>query len=164
MLNPMYTASMSDQQRTWFYAEYEAAAKNEVVGVLLALFLGSFGIHKFYMGETGWGVLYLLFSWTGIPAIAGFIECFLMPGRIRAYNAAQAQMIASGILASNAPGYAQAAPPPPGPAQGFSPSAPPPPVAPATSLTPQMCPACGAAVQSGASFCAKCGNSMATVA
>jgi len=153
MLNPMYTASMNDQQRTWFYAEYQVAAKNEVVGVLLALFLGTFGIHKFYMGETGWGVLYLLFSWTGLPALIGFIECFLMPGRVRNYNAAQAQLIATGILTSGTGG--------PVPAQGFSTTTPPP-VAPATSLTPQMCPACGGAVQAGAAFCAKCGTGMAT--
>jgi TM2 domain-containing membrane protein YozV len=101
MLNPMYTANLNEQQRAWFYAEYQQASKNEVVGVLFALFLGHFGIHKFYMGQTGWGVVYLLFCWTGIPTILGFIECFLMPGRVRAYNAAQAQIIASGILASS---------------------------------------------------------------
>jgi TM2 domain-containing membrane protein YozV len=147
IVNPMYTASLTEQQRTWFFAEYEAAKKDEVVGVLFALFLGSFGIHKFYMGETGWGVLYLLFSWTGIPGLLGFIECFLMPGRVRAYNAVQAQIITNGILATNIPAYAASTPPP-------APS----------NLTPTMCPSCGGAVQSGASFCAKCGAGMAATA
>ena len=95
--NPMYTANMTPQQRTWFYAEYERARKDEVVGVLLALFLGCFGIHHFYLRRNGLGVLYILFSWTGITAILGFIECFLMPGRVRDYNAAQASYIASHI-------------------------------------------------------------------
>ena len=142
MIDTTYTANMNEQQRTWFYAEYQAAEKNEVVGVLLSLFLGHFGIHKFYMGETGWGVVYLLFCWTGIPTILGFIECFFMPGRVRAYNAAQAQLIANGIMAAGGSSYAAPAP------QTSAATA---------GLTPLMCPACGGAVQTGAAFCAKCG-------
>ena len=96
--NPMYTANMTPQQQTWFYAEYERARKDEVVGVLFALFLGGFGVHHFYLRRNGLGVLYLLFFWTGITAILGFIECFFMPGRVRDYNAVQAAYIASHIL------------------------------------------------------------------
>ncbi len=47
---------------------------NKVVAALLAIFLGSFGIHKFYLGKIGQGVVYLLFCWTFIPGIIGFIE------------------------------------------------------------------------------------------
>ena len=36
--------------------------------------LRSLGIHKFYLGKIGMGILYLLFCWTGIPAIVGLIE------------------------------------------------------------------------------------------
>lgn len=48
--------------------------KNKIAAGILAIFLGGFGIHKFYLGKTGMGVLYLLFCWTYIPAIVGFIE------------------------------------------------------------------------------------------
>lgn len=48
--------------------------KNKVVAGLLGIFLGGFGIHKFYMGRIGWGIIYLLFCWTYIPAFIGFIE------------------------------------------------------------------------------------------
>jgi TM2 domain-containing membrane protein YozV len=48
--------------------------KNQLVAALLAFFLGSFGIHKFYLGRIGWGIVYLLFCWTIIPMIVGFIE------------------------------------------------------------------------------------------
>jgi len=68
--------------------------------VLLALFLGCFGIHHFYLRRNGLGILYVLFFWTGITAILGFIECFLMPGRVREYNATQAAYIASYITAT----------------------------------------------------------------
>jgi TM2 domain-containing membrane protein YozV len=40
----------------------------------LALLLGGIGIHKFYLGRTGKGFLYLIFCWTYIPAIIGLIE------------------------------------------------------------------------------------------
>lgn len=32
------------------------------------------GIHKFYVGQHAWGVIYLLLSWTPIPHIASAIE------------------------------------------------------------------------------------------
>lgn len=41
---------------------------------LLALFLGWFGVHKFYAGKIGWGIVYLIFSATWIPLIVALIE------------------------------------------------------------------------------------------
>jgi len=52
--------------------------KNRVAAALLAFFLGGFGIHKFYLGQVGLGVVYLLFFWTFIPAIIAFIEFILL--------------------------------------------------------------------------------------
>lgn len=77
-----------------FYQQYEAVRRDEVVGVLLALFLGGFGAHHFYLRRTGLGILYLCFSWTPIPWILGFVGCFFMPGRVRVFNAVQAASIA----------------------------------------------------------------------
>lgn len=48
--------------------------KSRVAAALLALLLGGFGIHKFYLARPFQGILYLLFCWTFIPAIIGFIE------------------------------------------------------------------------------------------
>ncbi len=53
---------------------YPYRQKDKVVAGLLALFLGGLGIHKFYLGQAGWGILYLLFFWTFIPAIIAGIE------------------------------------------------------------------------------------------
>ncbi|MGL5722490.1 MAG: NINE protein [Brevinema sp.] len=53
--------------------------KSKVTAALLAFFLGGIGIHKFYFGETSKGVLFLLFCWTGIPAILALIDfCILL--------------------------------------------------------------------------------------
>lgn len=47
---------------------------NKIAYGLLAIFLGGFGIHRFYAGKPISGVLYLLFCWTFIPTIISFIE------------------------------------------------------------------------------------------
>src|SRR6185312_11569908 len=65
-----------------FYQEYETVRRDEVAGILVALFLGGFGIHHFYLRRTALGVVYLCFFWTPVPWILGFIECFFMPGRV----------------------------------------------------------------------------------
>ena len=48
--------------------------KSRMVAALLAIFLGGIGAHKFYLGRTLWGLIYLVFCWTGIPAILGILE------------------------------------------------------------------------------------------
>jgi len=89
-----------------FYQQYESARRDEVIGILLALFLGGFGIHHFYLRNTGLGILYACFSWTPILWILGFIECFFMPGRVREFNAIQAAGIAA-ALGIAMPGWGQ---------------------------------------------------------
>ncbi len=44
------------------------------MAAFLAIIFGGAGIHKFYLGKAGWGLVYILFSWTFIPMIIGFIE------------------------------------------------------------------------------------------
>lgn len=59
--------------------ESKKTSKNKLLATILALFLGGFGIHKFYLGKPFWGILYLLFFWTGIPGLVAFIEaiCYI---------------------------------------------------------------------------------------
>ncbi len=52
--------------------------KSKIVAGILGILLGGLGIHKFYLGKTGAGILYLLFCWTYIPAFIGFIEGILI--------------------------------------------------------------------------------------
>jgi len=51
--------------------------KNRTAAGLFALLLGGLGVHKFYLGQIGMGILYLLFCWTFIPAIVGLVEGIL---------------------------------------------------------------------------------------
>jgi TM2 domain-containing membrane protein YozV len=48
--------------------------KNRPLAIVLALLLGSFGIHRFYVGPISWGIAYLIFFWTGIPGILAWLE------------------------------------------------------------------------------------------
>ncbi|NOU94675.1 NINE protein [Paenibacillus sp. LMG 31456] len=48
--------------------------KSKTTAGILAILLGGLGVHKFYLGKVGWGIVYLLFCWTYIPALIGFIE------------------------------------------------------------------------------------------
>ncbi|MFB6139382.1 MAG: NINE protein [Halosimplex sp.] len=51
-----------------------SGSDERIVAALLAILLGSFGAHKFYLGNNKLGVLYLCFFWTGIPGIVGIVE------------------------------------------------------------------------------------------
>lgn len=48
--------------------------RNKIVAAILALFLGGFGIHKFYLGSWGLGIIYILLFLTFIPSIVSFVE------------------------------------------------------------------------------------------
>jgi TM2 domain-containing membrane protein YozV/ribosomal protein L40E len=47
---------------------------NKTTAALLALFLGGLGAHKFYLGRSGMGLIYLVFCWTLIPALISLVE------------------------------------------------------------------------------------------
>ena len=52
--------------------------KDKTTAALLAFFLGGVGVHKFYLGQTGAGIVYLIFCWTLIPAFIAFIEFIIL--------------------------------------------------------------------------------------
>lgn len=51
--------------------------RERTVAILLCFFLGGLGAHKFYTGRVAMGVLYALFFWTFLPAIAAFVELIM---------------------------------------------------------------------------------------
>jgi TM2 domain-containing membrane protein YozV len=135
MATPVMLPQMTEQQQATFNAYYSGTQRDELTGVLLALLLGSFGAHHFYLRRNALGVLYFLLCWTSIPFFLGIIEAFFMPERVRRFNAEQATLLAYSVV------------------QGVSlPPAPPPMVA---------CPACGMVQNAGARYCVQCGRGMA---
>jgi hypothetical protein len=138
-----------------FQQQYNAVRRDEVVGILLALFLGSFGLHHFYLRRTGLGILYCCFFWTGIPGLVGFLECFFMPGRVREFNAIQAAAIAAS-LGIPVPGWGQ----PVNVTVNVPQVSVAPPLAAAPVITPIACPRCQRTNAAGARFCSGCGQAL----
>ncbi len=48
--------------------------KNKYVAAILAILGGFFGLHRYYLGQVGRGILSTLFFWALIPAIIAFID------------------------------------------------------------------------------------------
>lgn len=63
------------------YTSGQYAGKSKPLAIVFALFLGGLGIHKFYLGKSGTGFLYLIFCWTFIPVILGIIDAFVLMGK-----------------------------------------------------------------------------------
>lgn len=61
----------ADERANW-------PVKSKIVAALLALFLGGIGVHKFYLGRIGAGIMYLIFCWTGIPAFIAFFDFIIL--------------------------------------------------------------------------------------
>ena len=52
--------------------------KNKTTATIICFFLGGFGIHRFYLGQTGLGFLYLIFCWTLVPGFIALIDFFVL--------------------------------------------------------------------------------------
>lgn len=51
--------------------------KDKNVAGILALFFGWIGIHRFYLGQVGLGILYAVLFWSGISAVLGLIDAIV---------------------------------------------------------------------------------------
>ena len=76
-----------------------SGAKSKGLAIVLALFLGGLGIHKFYLGKIGLGFLYLIFCWTFIPALLGVLDAIVLATRSeREFSGAVQRGIASNLV------------------------------------------------------------------
>ncbi len=52
--------------------------KTRTGAIIWCFFFGGIGAHKFYLGQSGLGIIYLLFCWTFIPTFVAFIEFVML--------------------------------------------------------------------------------------
>ncbi|WP_394203228.1 NINE protein [Shewanella waksmanii] len=48
--------------------------KSRKLAILFSILLGGLGLHKFYLGQHLKGTLYLLFCWTLVPMVIGWLD------------------------------------------------------------------------------------------
>jgi TM2 domain-containing membrane protein YozV len=64
-----------------------ASEKDWLTTLLLALFLGGIGIHRFYVNKIGTGIIMILLCWTGISLIWAIIDIIMIAtGRFKDKN------------------------------------------------------------------------------
>ena len=103
---------LSAEEKLMFQSDYQDQKKSTVLAVVLALLLGGFGAHWFYLGRTGRALTYLLLNILGgvltvlligyvlLAAvwIACLIDAVLMGGTISAMNRRIGQRIFEAIV------------------------------------------------------------------
>ena len=50
---------------------------NKGIYLVLCLLVGGAGLHKFYAGKWVQGLLYLAFSWTGVPVVLALFDLLI---------------------------------------------------------------------------------------
>lgn len=72
-----HNTGVSDFYSGFSFSGNDKHVVDKATYIILAFFVGGFGIHKFYAGKIGMGVIYVLFCWTFIPAIIAFFEAIV---------------------------------------------------------------------------------------
>ena len=83
--------NLSVGSKAAYILAYNGRKKSATVALVLTIFLGGLGIHKFYLGKPVLGILYLVFSWTGIPSLIALVESFTVAATTRTMNGSAAQ-------------------------------------------------------------------------
>jgi len=108
---------MDDRLRTQL--TFEAQKKSTGAAYLLWFFLGTFGAHRFYLGEFGTAIAQLLLGLLGwIPLFLGWIvlgiwwlvDLFLIPEIVRRKNMELIAMLGGELLQATAPMQPRPAP------------------------------------------------------
>ena len=70
----MHTGSPPQEVETDWTPPEPRSDRSKTFAAMLAIFLGGIGLHKFYLGKSLQGAVYLVFCWTFVPAEIGFFE------------------------------------------------------------------------------------------
>ena len=91
------TKDLESDEKVQFQIAFSNESKSVGTAAVLAVVLGGVGAHKFYLGQPGLGVLYLVFCWTFIPSIIALLDACFMGKTVKKYNLVKAMEIAEGI-------------------------------------------------------------------
>ena len=69
---------MNDYRNAPDYLNVVRPQKSKLAAGLFHLLLGGVGVGNFYMGNIGLGIVDVIFCWTSIPGIVGFIRGILI--------------------------------------------------------------------------------------
>ena len=117
--------------------------KSKTVAIVLALFLGGIGIHKFYLGQARQGILYLLLCWTFIPIALSVIDIIIY---LTMSEKSFQTKYGGGYVANPQQMYQQPS------QQQFNQAQP------NAQGGFVFCSSCGTKVEAGTKFCPNCGN------
>ena len=65
VLIQQYTDGLTSAEKLQFQSQFTTRQRNVGLGVALALLTGGLGIHKFYLGDSGAGIVYALCGTVG---------------------------------------------------------------------------------------------------
>lgn len=94
-----FQQGMTDNQKMMFISQYNSEKKDRTIALVLSVVLGYLGVDRFYVGDTGLGILKLLTF--GLCGIMTVIDWFLIMGRADKYNRTKAKEIAAVIKSQN---------------------------------------------------------------
>jgi TM2 domain-containing membrane protein YozV len=93
-----FQQGMTDQQKMIFMSQYSSEKKDRTTALILSVLLGGVGVDRFYVGDTGMGILKMVtLGGCGVLAI---IDWFVISGKADDFNRKKAQEIAAAIKAA----------------------------------------------------------------
>lgn len=105
---------LDEKELLIYNAEIQKLRKSTLVAYLLWFFFGGIGAHKFYLGKSSRGFIYILlsFAWLcgfvapvlflfAIPlGLLLFVDIFTIPGQVRAHQDTEGEKLAQRLLAT----------------------------------------------------------------
>ena len=101
ILIKQHAADLTTDEKLQFQSELTSRSRNTGVGICLALLLGGVGAHKFYLKESGAGIVYALLGTVGwalvippfVVAILSLVDACKMQTEVNKFNTGLAREI-----------------------------------------------------------------------
>jgi len=90
-----FQRGMTDAQKMMFQTQFNGVRKDRTTGLILSVLFGTAGIDRFYVGDTGIGLLKLFTA--GLCGILYIADWFSIGNKVDDYNRLKAQEIAAAL-------------------------------------------------------------------